>query len=186
MKIASPNILHKSDIGGVKVGIKTDEDVKNWFRNIIRNAVVAVPDAKIYGVEVQKMSQIPNHKEIIIGMNRDPQFGALLMCGFGGIYVNFLQDVSFRLNINGISRSEALNMVAETKVYSLLRGARGESPSDIDGLVESICRIGKLCADFKNEINELDINPIFVFEKKSNPGDEPGVLALDVKITLNV
>ncbi|MHA1786252.1 MAG: acetate--CoA ligase alpha subunit [Candidatus Helarchaeota archaeon] len=182
MKIASPNILHKSDIGGVKVGIKTDDEVRNWFRNIIRNAVVAVPDAKIYGVEVQQMSQIPNHKEIIIGMNRDPQFGALLMCGFGGIYVNFLQDVAFRLNMNGITKTEALEMVAETKVYSLLKGARGEAPSDIDSLIDAICRIGKLCADFKNEINELDINPIFVFER----GKEPGCLALDVKITLNV
>ena len=128
------------------------------------------------------MSQIPNHKEIIIGMNRDPQFGALLMCGFGGIYVNFLQDVAFRLNMNGITKTEALEMVAETKVYSLLKGARGEAPSDIDSLIDAICRIGKLCADFKNEINELDINPIFVFER----GKEPGCLALDVKITLNV
>jgi len=181
MKIASPDILHKSDIGGVKVGIKTDEDVEKWFKTILRNAVVAVPNAKIYGVEVQQMSTIPGHKEIIIGVNNDPLFGHLMMCGFGGIYVNFLQDVSFRLNMAGISKSEALDMVAETKVYSLLKGARGEAPSDIDGLVDAICRIGKLCADF-GQINELDINPIFVFEK----GQDPGVMALDVKITLNL
>ncbi len=181
MKIASPDILHKSDIGGVKVGVKSDEEVVTWFKTILRNAIVAVPHAKIYGVEVQQMSTIPNHKEIIIGVNRDPQFGPLIMCGFGGIYVNFLQDVSFRLNMDGINQDEALDMVAETKVYSLLKGARGEPPSSIESLVDAICRIGKLCADF-GKINELDINPIFIFEKGMNPG----CMALDVKITLNL
>jgi acetyltransferase len=103
------------------------------------------------------MINIPNYKEIIIGMNRDPQFGPLLMTGLGGIYVNFLQDVSFRLNYKGITKSDALEMIGETKVYSLLKGVRGEPPSDINSLVDTICRVGKLCKDFQIIIRNLSM-----------------------------
>ncbi|MHA1379344.1 MAG: acetate--CoA ligase alpha subunit [Candidatus Helarchaeota archaeon] len=179
MKICSPQILHKSDLGGVIIGIKTTQEVRNAFRTILDRVTKIMPSAEIYGIEVQEMIDIPNYKEIIIGMNRDPQFGPLLMTGMGGIYVNFLQDVSFRLNHKGINRKEAFEMVSETKVYSLLKGARGEPPYDIDTLVDTICRIGKLVKDFPI-INELDVNPLFVFEK-----GQKGI-ALDVKITLNL
>ncbi|MHA1382475.1 MAG: acetate--CoA ligase alpha subunit [Candidatus Helarchaeota archaeon] len=179
MKICSPQILHKSDLGGVIIGINNPQEVRNAYRTIMDRVTKAMPTAQIYGIEVQEMIDIPNYKEIIIGMNRDPQFGPLIMTGLGGIYVNFLQDVSFRLNHKGISRKEAFEMVSETKVYSLLKGARGEPPYDIDSLVDTICRVGKLCKDYPI-INELDVNPLFVFEKGKNS------IALDVKITLSL
>lgn len=178
MKISSPQILHKSDIGGVVIRIKTDEEVRQNYRLIIDRSTRAMPRAEIYGVEVQQMSTLPDAKELIIGMNRDPTFGPMLMTGFGGIYINFLQDVAFRINQKGgITKSEALGMISETKVYTLLRGVRGEAGSDIDALIDVICRIGKLVSDFEN-INEVDVNPIFVFKQGT------GCLALDVKITL--
>ncbi|MFX0136279.1 MAG: acetate--CoA ligase alpha subunit [Candidatus Hodarchaeota archaeon] len=179
MKICSPQILHKSDIGGVVIKIKNAEEVRNTYKTIMDRVTRAMPTAQIYGIEVQEMVDIPNFKEIIIGMNRDPQFGPLIMTGLGGIYVNFLQDVAFRLNHKGLSKKEAFKMVSETKVYSLLKGARGESPSDIDSLVDVICRVGKLCKDYPI-INELDVNPLFVFEKGKKS------VALDVKITLSI
>ncbi len=177
MKISSPQILHKSDIGGVVVGVKSDAEVRRHYREIVDRAVRAMPRAVIYGVEIQQMSKLPDAKELIIGMNRDPTFGPMIMTGFGGIFVNFLQDVSFRINHKGITRKEALAMISETKVYSLLQGVRGQAPSDIDSLIDVICRIGKLVTDFE-QINEIDINPIFVFQQGT------GSLALDVKITL--
>ena len=179
MKICSPQILHKSDIGGVIIKIKNPQEVRDSYRTIMDRVTRAMPTAEIYGIEVQEMVDIPNYKEIIIGMNRDPQFGPLIMTGMGGIYVNFLQDVSFRLNHKGLSKKEAFEMVSETKVYSLLKGARGEPPYDIDSLIDTICRVGKLVKDFPI-INELDVNPLFVFEKGKK------CIALDVKITLSL
>ncbi|MHC1591883.1 MAG: acetate--CoA ligase alpha subunit [Candidatus Helarchaeales archaeon] len=177
MKVASPQIFHKSDIGGVVVGVKNDNEVRRHYREIVDRTVRAMPNAVIYGIEIQQMSKLPDAKELIIGMNRDPTFGPMLMTGFGGIFVNFLQDVSFRINHKGITRKEALEMISETRVYRLLRGVRGQAPSDIESLIDVICRIGKLVRDFDN-INEIDINPIFVFQRGN------GSLALDVKITL--
>ncbi len=95
MKIASPDIMHKTDVGGVKVGLKTKEEVLAAFRSIMENSVKAVPDAKIYGVEVQKM--MPKGDEIIIGMAKDPTFGPMIAFGSGGVLVNLLKDASFRL-----------------------------------------------------------------------------------------
>ncbi|HIE13698.1 TPA: CoA-binding protein, partial [Candidatus Bathyarchaeota archaeon] len=173
MKVVSPQILHKTDIGGVKLNLKSDRDVVIAFNEIIRNANLLMPDARILGVEVQKM--VPTGREMIIGMNRDVQFGPLIMFGLGGIYVNILKDVSFRLA--PVSIQEASEMIAETKAYALLRGIRGEPTADINAVLDAILRVSQLSMDFE-EISEIDINPLFVYERNK------GVLALDVKITI--
>lgn len=172
MKIASPDIMHKTDIGGVKVGLNTKEEVVEAFNTILENAKKAEPNARIYGVEVQKM--MPKGDEIIIGMAKDPTFGPMIAFGSGGILVNLLQDASFRL-AKGLAKSEIEEMITETKAYTLLKGFRGAPPDDIPALVEAIGRVAQLCRDF-DEIAELDVNPVFAYPK--------GLSALDVKIRL--
>jgi len=174
VKISSPNIIHKTDIGGVKVGLSSPDEVKNARSEVLVNARRLVPTADVYGVEIQKM--IPKGLELILGMSRDPQFGPLIMFGLGGIYVNFLRDVSFRLA--PMTEETAFEMMQETKAYTLLRGVRGESEYDMDAVVDTILRISQLSLEFK-ELIEMDINPIVVYSK----GD--GVSALDVKMTID-
>ncbi|MHA1751260.1 MAG: acetate--CoA ligase alpha subunit [Candidatus Helarchaeota archaeon] len=174
LKISSPDIVHKSDLKGVKLNLKTSKEVESAYNNIFHNISIRMPSAKIYGITVQKMVNTKG-REIIIGGNFDSQFGHLIMCGFGGIYVNFLEDVAFRLN--PITKNEALEMLSETKVYKLLRGVRGEPPSDINKLIESILKVSQLLNDHQI-INELDINPIIVYEENK------GITVLDIKITL--
>ncbi len=173
LKIESPQILHKTDIGGVKLDIASPEAVRTSFYELVGRAHIFNPRATILGVNVQKM--IPAGREIIIGVNRDLTFGPMLMFGLGGIYVNFLQDVAFRLA--PLSRESAWEMIEETKAYTLLRGIRGEPSADIDAVVEVMLRVSQLVTDF-TQINELDINPLFVYERGK------GCLALDVKMTV--
>ncbi len=173
LKIASPDIIHKSDIGGIKVGINTPEEVEAHFNQILENAKKHMPDAKIYGVDVQEMAD--KGKELIIGCSRDVQFGPLIMFGTGGIYVNFLKDISFRLA--PMTRSDASELIMETKIGKLLSGVRGEAPSDIEAIQDTILKISQLVTDFE-EIVELDINPAFGYELGK------GVSAVDVKITI--
>jgi len=172
MKIASPDIMHKTDVGGVKVGLKTKEEVREAFGTILENSKKAEPNAKIYGVEVQKM--MPKGDELIIGMAKDPTFGPMIAFGSGGVLVNLLQDASFRL-ARGLAKSEIEEMITETKAYTLLKGFRGAPPDDIPALVEAIGRVAQLCRDF-DEIAELDVNPVFAYPK--------GLSALDVKIKI--
>ncbi len=173
MKIESPQILHKTDIGGVKLDISSSDEVRTSFYELIGRAHIFNPRATILGVNVQKM--IPSGREMIIGMNRDLTFGPMLMFGLGGIYVNFLKDVSFRLS--PLSEENAWEMIEETKAYLLLRGIRGEPSSDIDSVVDVMLRVSQLVTDF-TQINEMDINPLFVYEKGK------GCLALDIKMTI--
>lgn len=173
MKVVSPQILHKTDIGGVKLNLASNREVEIAFNEIIRNANLFMPGARVFGVEVQKM--VPLGKEVIVGMNRDLQFGPLIMFGLGGVYVNILKDLSFRLA--PISERAASEMMTETKSYALLRGIRGEPRSDIESIVDVILRVSQLSMEFK-EISEIDINPLFVYESGK------GSLALDVKITV--
>jgi acetyltransferase len=171
LKVVSPQILHKTDIGGVKLNINSEREIITAFNEIIRNANFFMPEARIFGVEVQKM--VPAGKEVIVGMTRDAQFGPLIMFGLGGIYVNILKDFSFRLA--PVSVQEASEMMAETKSYALLRGVRGERSSDISSIANTILKISQMSMDFE-EISEIDINPLFAYERGK------GVLALDVKI----
>ncbi len=171
MKIESPNILHKTDIGGVKVNVLSADEVKTSFYELVGRAYTFYPNASVLGVNVQKM--IPAGREMIVGMTRDVTFGPLIMFGLGGIYVNFLKDVAFRLA--PLTREEARQMVRETKAYTLLRGIRGEAASDIDSVTDTLLKVSQMVTDFP-EINEVDINPLFVYEK--------GCMAIDVKITI--
>ncbi|MHA1290837.1 MAG: acetate--CoA ligase family protein, partial [Candidatus Thorarchaeota archaeon] len=173
LKIASPDIVHKSDIGGIKVGLQTPEEVETNFNEIMDSAKKHMPDAKIYGIDVQEMAE--KGKELIIGCSRDVQFGPLIMFGTGGIYVNFLKDISFRLA--PMTRTDASELIMETKMGKLLSGVRGEAPSDIEAIIDTILKISQLVTDFE-EIVELDINPAFGYEKGK------GVSAVDVKITI--
>ena len=173
VKIASPDITHKSDIGGVVVGLKSDEEVIEAFRTVILNAKRYVPAATIQGVVVQKM--VPKGREVIIGATKDPVFGHILMFGLGGVYVELFKDVSFRLA--PLSLREAREMVTETKAYALLRGFRGEPPADINALVNVLLRVSKLVTDIP-QIVEMDINPLFVYE------EGVGAIAVDVRIII--
>ncbi|HOQ02556.1 MAG TPA: acetate--CoA ligase family protein [Bacillota bacterium] len=173
MKISSPDIMHKTDIGGVKVGIESPEEVREAFRSIMENSKKAAPEAKIYGVEVQKM--MPQGDEVIIGMVKDHTFGPMVAFGSGGVLVNLLQDASFRL-ARGLTKREVDEMITETKAYTILKGFRGAEPDDIPAIAEAIGRVAQLCRDFP-EISELDINPVFAYPK--------GLSALDIKIKLS-
>jgi 4-hydroxybutyryl-CoA synthetase (ADP-forming) len=173
MKIASPQIIHKSDAGGVKVGISSKEEVKDAFKQIIKNAKKYDKKATIKGVLVQEM--VKGGKELIIGSKLEPGFGPVVMLGMGGIYVEVLKDVTFRLA--PVTDREADDMINSIKTKKLLEGVRGEKPSDLKKLSELIQRLSALVTDFK-EIKELDMNPVLVMEKGK------GCKILDVRIGL--
>ncbi|MBC7316984.1 MAG: acetate--CoA ligase family protein, partial [Chloroflexi bacterium] len=173
MKIASPDILHKSDVGGIIVGVKSDEEARAAFDTLIQRALAHKPGATIWGVQVQEM--VTNAREVIIGMNRDPQFGPLVMFGLGGIYVEVLKDVVFR--VAPMSRRQAEEMVSSIRSYKLLTGVRGQPPADVRAVVETILRVAQLVTDFP-EIAELDINPLLVREEGR------GAVAVDMRLIL--
>jgi acetyl coenzyme A synthetase (ADP forming)-like protein len=174
LKIASPDILHKTDVGGVRVGLQSAEDVQDAFDLITYRAQRYLPEARIWGCLVQKMA--PPGLEVLIGMNRDPQFGPLVTFGLGGIYVETLKDVTFR--VAPFSRLEAEEMLSEIKAHALLDGVRGKKPVDKEILINAILRIGQLVTDFP-EITELDINPFIVYEQ------DRGGVALDMRLVLS-
>ncbi|MDF1514019.1 MAG: acetate--CoA ligase [Anaerolineae bacterium] len=174
MKIASPDILHKTDVGGVKLNIRTPSDVRDAFDLMVYRAGRYVPGAQIWGCQVQQM--VTGGREILLGMSRDPQFGPLVAFGLGGIYVEALKDVSFRVAPFG--REEAKEMIREIRSYRLLEGVRGEPPVDMEALENSLLIISRLVTDFP-EIVELDINPLMVFE------EERGAMAIDMRLVLS-
>ena len=174
MKIASPDIVHKSDIGGVRVGITDRDQVIDTYELMTMRAQRYMPDADIWGVSVQEM--ISQGREVILGMSRDPQFGPLIMFGLGGIYVEVLKDVVFRVAPFG--EQEARAMVQEIRGYALLAGVRGDRPADTDAIVESLLRLSQLVTDFP-EIVEMDINPLKVGEVGA------GAVAIDARITIS-
>jgi acetyltransferase len=173
MKIASPDILHKSDIGGVAVGIPT-EDVRDTYHSLLERATSHDPDATILGVQVEELVDVDESTETIVGVNRDPQFGHLLMFGLGGIFVQIFEDTSFR--VAPVSEREAREMTTEIQAAPMLRGARGRQPADIDGVVEILQRISQLVTDFP-AIKELDVNPLVVGPDR--------VCAVDLRLTVD-
>ncbi|WP_247000284.1 acetate--CoA ligase family protein [Halosolutus gelatinilyticus] len=173
MKIVSPDITHKSDIGGVKVGVE-DENVYDAYEDLVSRARNYQPDATILGVQVQEMLDLDASTETIVGMNRDPQFGPLLLFGLGGIFVEILEDTSVR--VAPIGETEAREMVDEIQAAPLLRGARGRDPADVDAVVETLQRLSQLVTDFP-AILELDVNPLVA--------GPDGVRAIDLRLTLD-
>ncbi|HEY8109832.1 MAG TPA: 4-hydroxybutyrate--CoA ligase [Candidatus Nitrosotenuis sp.] len=173
MKIASPQIIHKSDAGGVKVGMSNEKDVRDAFNTIIKNAKKYNQKATIKGILVQEM--VKGGKELIIGSKLESGFGPVIMLGMGGIYVEVLKDVTFRLA--PITNKEADDMINSIKTKKLLEGVRGEKPSDLKKLSELIQKLSALVTDFK-EIKELDMNPVLVMEQGK------GCKILDIRIGL--
>ncbi|MFQ3630788.1 acetate--CoA ligase alpha subunit [Roseiflexus sp.] len=173
MKISSPDILHKSDIGGVKLGISDSAAARDAYELIEYRARKYSREARIWGVLVQE--QVRKGREVLVGVSRDPQFGPLIAFGLGGIYVEALKDVAFRLA--PVSRQEAAEQVRSIRAFPLLRGVRGEPPADIAAAEEIILRVSQLVSDFP-EIVEMDINPLVVY----NRGE--GATVLDARIIL--
>jgi acetyl coenzyme A synthetase (ADP forming)-like protein len=175
LKVASPDILHKTDVGGVKVGLQDAEAVRDAFDLITYRSQRYLPEARLWGCLVQKM--VPAGLEVLIGMNRDPQFGPLVTFGLGGIYVEILKDVAFR--IAPFSQREAEDMIKEIRANALLEGVRGDPPTDKAALIDTLLRIGQLVLDFP-EIVELDINPFMLYR------DGQGGIAIDMRLILEV
>ncbi len=175
LKIASPDILHKTDVGGVKVGLENSEAVRDAFELMVYRANRYIPEARVLGCLVQEMVP-PGGTEVLIGMNRDPQFGPLVTFGLGGIYVETLKDVTFR--IAPFSPDEAKAMLGEIRAHALLDGVRGQPAVDKDATIDALLRIGQLVQDFP-EIAELDINPLVVYSKSQ------GAVAIDMRLILH-
>ncbi len=174
LKIWSPDILHKSDVGGVKVGLKSEQEVRDAFDLMMYRIPKKKPDANILGVLVQEMVRASG-KEVIIGMHRDPHFGPLMMFGMGGIMVEVLKDVAFYLA--PLTAEEAKQMLVNTKTYHILKGVRGQEGVDIDAIAEGLQRVSQLVTEFP-EIKEMDINPYVV----GAPGTTS--IAVDARISL--
>jgi acetyltransferase len=174
LKIWSPDILHKSDVGGVKVGLQSEQQVKDAFDLMMYRIPKKKPDAHILGVLVQEMVRTAG-KEVIIGMHRDPHFGPLMMFGMGGIMVEVLKDVAFYLA--PLTSEEAKQMLVNTKTYHILKGVRGQEGVDIEAIAEGLQRVSQLVTEFP-EIKEMDINPYVV----GAPGTTP--IAVDARISL--
>ena len=173
VKIASPDILHKTDVGGVQLNVATAADVRKAYALMVYRAGQYVPNAEIWGCLIQEM--IIGGKEVIVGMHRDPNFGPLMMFGLGGIYVEALGDVAFR--VVPFDRREAKEMIGEIRASGVFRGVRGEGVSDLEALSEALLRLSQLAADFP-EIVEFDINPVTVFE------DGHGLVGIDPRLVL--
>ena len=171
LKIVSEDVTHKSDVGGVKVGVESADDVRTAFDDIIASVKAAQPDASIDGVAVQKMA--PAGTEVIIGVSKDPQFGPVVMFGLGGILVEVLKDVAFR--IVPLEPRDARQMIREIKGFPVLEGVRGQDAADLDALEGLILQISQLI-DAHPEIEELDLNPVLAYND--------GCIAVDARIVV--
>jgi acyl-CoA synthetase (NDP forming) len=171
LKIVSPDVLHKSDVGGVKLSLGSEQEVGKAFYEIISSIKEHESGAKIEGVSVQNMAKPGT--EVIIGMSKDPQFGPVLMFGLGGILVEVLKDVSFR--IVPLTKRDAREMIKELKGYPILEGYRGQEPANTEVLETILLKVSDFI-EGKPEIKEMDINPIFAYSD--------GALAVDARVIL--
>jgi acetyl coenzyme A synthetase (ADP forming)-like protein len=160
MKVVSDQILHKSEVKGVELNIRSAREVQEAWKRIEDNVKERMPDAVIKGIYVIRM--ITGSEEVILGIKRDPSFGPVLMFGLGGIYVEIFRDISF--GVAPLSYDEARTMIEKTRAYRILKGTRGRAPRDIDKIVEALIRLGQLATDYP-QILELDINPLFVMDE---------------------
>jgi len=166
LKIVSPDIIHKTDAGGVIVNLKSKAEVQTAYGKILENAKKYKATAKIVGVLVQEMA--PQSTEVIVGSIKDPQFGQTLMFGLGGVFVEILKDVTFR--IAPITREDAQEMVMSIKAYPLLNGYRNTPPTDIDAIITTLLNTSRLVMD-NPQIKELDLNPVMAYEKGAKTVD---------------
>ncbi len=174
LKIASPDVIHKSDSAGVKLGLNNIGQVKTAYNQIMKSINRRYPDAVIHGVSVQKM--VPPGTEVIVGVSKDPQFGPVIMFGLGGIFVEVLKDVSFR--IIPVSEKDAQEMIQGIKGYPLLQGYRGKEPVKIPALVQMILKISTF-VEASPEIRELELNPIFAYRDRAVAADARIILEDD-------
>ena len=158
LKIVSPDIVHKSDVGGVVVGVATGSDVRRAFERIEANVKLRAPGARVAGILIQEM--VPQDLEVIVGATRDPVFGPVVMFGLGGIFVEVLKDISLR--IAPVTRYDAEEMLNEIKASNILRGYRGMPPRDRGALVDIIVKIGRVMLEV-SEVTDIDLNPIMAF-----------------------
>jgi len=171
LKIISPDVIHKSDSGGVKLDLKTARQVEKAYDDILKSIKKQFPAANIQGVSVQKMAR-PG-VEVIVGVSKDAQFGPVVMFGLGGILVEILKDVSFR--IVPLTKRDAREMIREIKGYPVLEGYRGQEAVDVDNLEELILKVSGFVEQHP-EVEELDINPVFAYSN--------GAVAVDARIIL--
>jgi len=173
MKIASPDVVHKSDLGGVKLNLATPSQVRDAYDLMMLRIGQRLPEARLEGAYIEAMCR--RGREVIIGMSRDPQFGPMLMFGLGGIFVEVMKDVTFHLA--PITEKEAMQMLMGTRSYALLQGARGQIQVDLEAIAAGLQRISQLATDFP-DIQELDINPFIVGEVGTDP------MVADARISL--
>ena len=172
LKIVSPQITHKSDVGGVALGLTSADEVGAAFERVVANAKKAEPTATIDGVAVQRMEK--QGTEVIVGMTTDPQFGPVMMFGLGGIMVEILKDVAFR--VVPLNERDARQMIHEIKGYPVLEGFRGSDPADIGKLQELLLKVSAF-VEAHPEVAELDLNPVFAYKD--------GVIAVDARVVLS-
>ncbi|MFZ3080065.1 MAG: acetate--CoA ligase family protein, partial [Bellilinea sp.] len=173
MKIVSPDILHKSDVGGIRLNLGDDDAVRSNFVSLMQDIAAKKPETHLEGVLIEAMA--PKGQEVIVGMRRDPNFGPLMMFGLGGIYVELFGDVAFR--VAPLTRQDATDMIHQTRAGRLLTGFRGMPEADVEAVVDIILRLSKLALDFP-QIEEIEINPLLVLPKGK------GALALDGRVIL--
>lgn len=166
LKIVSPDVIHKFDVGGVILNLNSETEVRNAYNKIIENVRKHKSDAKIFGLFVQEM--VPQSTEVIVGATKDPQFGPALMFGLGGIFVEVLKDVTFR--IAPISESDAKEMISEVRAYPVLKGYRGQPPADVEAIVKILLNTSRLVMEHQ-KIKELDLNPIMVYKNGAKTVD---------------
>lgn len=171
LKITSPDVVHKTDSGGVKLGLKNASEVKKAYDDILRSVKKKHPRALVHGISVQKMT-LPG-TEVILGTSKDPQFGPVIMFGLGGIFVEVLKDVSFR--VIPVNRKDVQEMIQEIKGFPLLRGYRGKEPASIPALIAMILKVSKFVNE-NPQIREVELNPIVAYKDKA--------LAVDARIIL--
>ncbi|HMD90607.1 MAG TPA: acetate--CoA ligase family protein [Anaerolineaceae bacterium] len=174
MKIVSPDILHKSDAGAVKVNIKDEASVREAYQTILKNSKVYKPDARIHGIAIQEMA--PWGTEVILGSVNDPTFGPTIMFGLGGIFVEVLKDVTFR--VAPVPANQALRMLGEIRGAPILAGVRGEPPRDREAMADTVCKYSNMIVDLEDEVSESDANPVLIYEQGK------GVMVVDARIIL--
>jgi len=173
LKVVSPEIIHKTDVGGVKLNLSSDVQVKEAYNEMMNTLRSKKIEAKVQGVLVEEMAE--KGQEVIVGMKRDPTFGPVILFGLGGVFVEILKDVSLR--VVPLTRNDALEMMGEIKGYPLLKGYRGQPPSDVESVVEIVLKAGQIAQDLE-AISDIDLNPVFVQEAGK------GSIVVDAKMLL--